>query len=68
MSTLTAPHAPISYDLDGAATATGVSDRTLRNAIASGDLVAHYIGRKPVILRDDLADYVRALPTTKAAS
>lgn len=57
--------APVSYDLAGATRAVGVSERTLRDAIATGDLVAHYIGRKPLIRRADLDAWVRALPTER---
>jgi len=59
--------APVSYDLPGAAAATGVSERTIRDAIARGDLIAHYLGRKPLVMRDELADWVSALPTERAA-
>lgn len=56
---------PISYELVHAAAAVGLSDRTLRDAIADGSLTAHYQGRKPLILRDDLIDWIRSLPTEK---
>lgn len=56
---------PIAFDLQSAAAAVGLSDRTLRDAIADGSLTAHYQGRKPLILRDDLIEYIRSLPTEK---
>ena len=59
--------APVSYDLPGAAAATGVSERTIRDAIRRGDLTAHYLGKKPLVMRDELADWVSALPTERAA-
>lgn len=56
---------PIAYDLRSAAAAVGLSDRTLRDAIADGSLTAHYSGRKPLVLRADLEDWIRSLPTEK---
>lgn len=56
---------PLSYDLTTAAAAVGLSDRTLRDAIADGSLTAHYSGRKPLVLRADLEDWIRSLPTDK---
>lgn len=55
--------AVVSYDLDGAAAATGLSRRELQRAIAVGDLTAHYRGRKPLITPADLAAFVESLPT-----
>lgn len=62
---------PVSYDLDGAAAATGLSERTLRDDIARGDLIAHYGGKgktKPLIEREDLIAYIRSLPTERKAA
>lgn len=62
---------PVSYDLDGAESASGVSRREIQRAIATGDLTAHYVGAKftkPLILRDDLHAWVESLPTTRRAS
>lgn len=62
---------PVSYDLDGAESATGVSRREIQRAITAGDLTAHYVGAKatkPLIRRDDLDAWVESLPTTRRAS
>ena len=59
---------PVSYDIPGAALATGLSERTLRDYIRNGDLAAHYSGTKPVIDRDELRDFIRALPSEKRRS
>lgn len=58
----------ISHDLEGAAEQTKISVRSLQYAVDAGDLVAHYAGEKntkPVFLPEDLADYVRRLPTVR---
>lgn len=57
----------VSYDLAGAAAATGLSVRTLQDAVAAGALLVHYSGRKPVILASDLTDYIASLPTERAS-
>lgn len=55
--------APISYDLAGAAAATGIHERALRDAVRNGDLVALGAkGSKLLFLREHLEDYIRALP------
>lgn len=57
--------APVSFDYDGAAAATGLSRNTIIAAVRAGDLVSHYPeidGRqlaKPVIDADDLRAWVR---------
>lgn len=58
--------AAVSYSLAGAAAASGLSDKTIRNAIVSEDLVVHYSGVKPIILASDLAEWIESLPTEKA--
>lgn len=60
-----APIVPVSYDLARAAAAVGLSERTLRDAIATGDLIAHYLGRKPLIRRADLDAWIESLPTER---
>lgn len=55
--------AAVSYNVAGAVKATGIGDTTIRQAIAENELVAHYVGNKPVILAADLADWIESLPT-----
>lgn len=60
--------ARISYSVAEAAEATGLSEDSIRQAIASGDLVAHYAGRrssKPLIRAVELDSWVAALPTSR---
>jgi hypothetical protein len=63
---------PVSYDLAGAAKATGYSERTISDAIAKGDLVAKTLtdkpGSKKSIRRADLEAWVDSLPTWKPTS
>jgi len=58
----------VSFDIPGAALATGLSETTLRDAVRRGDLAAHYSGTKPVIDRDELRAFIRALPSEKRRS
>ena len=58
---------PLAYDLRGAAVAVSLSERTIRAAVTSGRLLAHYVGVKPVILTTDLIDWVLRLPTDAIA-
>jgi len=59
---------PVSFDLPGAAVATGLSEYTLREAIRKGDLIVNYYGTKPLILRDELQRFVADLPTERKRS
>lgn len=59
----------IAYTIEGAAAATPFSRELIRAAISTGDLVVHYRpgGSHPIILDDDLRDWIRTLPTEKSA-
>lgn len=46
-----------------AAEKVGLSPKTLEQAQAAGDLIAHYIGRKPVYRAADLDAWIESLPT-----
>lgn len=56
----------VSYNIAGAAEASGVSERTISDAIRRGDLIAHTLSTKPgskqLILRRDLEEWVESLP------
>lgn len=56
---------PVSYDLEGAAQALGLSVREVQRAVAEGDLTPHYRGKKPLFKPAELEAFVDALPTTK---
>lgn len=53
----------LAYSLQEAAAATGYSARTLSIAIRRHDLLARYANSKPIILADELQDWLRSLPT-----
>jgi len=71
MSTSTQTPGALSYALEGAATAVGVSKDVIQRAIRAGDLEAHYptIGgrpiAKPVLLASELEAWVRRGPTER---
>lgn len=56
---------PVSFDIPGAALATGLSASRLREYIARGDLAVHYSGTKPVIEREELRAFILSLPSTR---
>jgi len=64
---MTAATMAVSYDVQGAAAATGMSVDVIRRAIRTGDLTAHYPTSKPLILADDLRAWVTAAPTERSA-
>jgi len=58
---------PVSYDVAGAAAATGMSVDVIRRAIRTGALPAHYPTSKPLILATDLHAWVESAPTERTA-
>lgn len=58
----------IAFTIEGAAAATPFSRELIREAINTGDLIAHYRpgGVHPIIIDDDLRDWIRTLPTSPA--
>jgi len=52
----------IAYDINAAAAATSVSDKTIRMAILSGELKARMLGRKYLIQDADLRAWIAGLP------
>lgn len=59
--------AAVSYNMSGAVAATGIGETTIKSAIASGDLIAHYVGVKTVIRAADLDEWIQSLPTERAS-
>ena len=57
--------AQVSYDLRGAAEAAGCGITSIKEAVESGDLTAHYRGTKPLIRAVDLDEWVASLPTSR---
>lgn len=56
---------PVSYSMRGASAATGLSERSVARAIQAGDLPVRYYGTKPLILFEDLREWIRDLPDEK---
>ncbi|MCA0332280.1 MAG: helix-turn-helix domain-containing protein [Actinobacteria bacterium] len=57
----------ISLNTKQAAEATGVSQKTIENAIRRGELIAHYPTSRPLVLLEDLDAWVRSAPTERAS-
>lgn len=57
----------ISYTYAEAAEAVGVSKDVIRRAVAKGDLAPRYITSRPVLLADDLREWVAAAPSERAS-
>lgn len=57
--------APLSYTIDGAVAATGISERQFRRYIADGTLRVRRNGTSIIILRDDLIEFLRELPEAR---
>lgn len=57
----------ISYTIPEAALATGYSETVIRAAIEAEDIEPHYVGTKPVVLADDLTEWIRSLPTARVS-
>lgn len=59
----------VAYSVDEAAAAVGMSPRTIRRAVADGDLKQHIVrGSMPRILRGDLEAWIAAAPTERATA
>jgi hypothetical protein len=52
----------VAYDIKGACIASSIGRTSLYKAMGSGELVARKMGKKTVILHDDLHRFVNALP------
>jgi excisionase family DNA binding protein len=56
----------IAADRVRAAEACGVGTTTIDEAVRDDELIAHYVGTKPVFRAADLDEWIRSLPTEKA--
>lgn len=65
MSDRTVVYDFVAAEKDVAAQKVGLSPRTIDAAQKAGDLVAHYLGRKPVYRAVDLDAWIESLPTEK---
>jgi hypothetical protein len=68
MNSMTAPIAAVSYNIQDAATATGVSADIIRRAIHAGNLPVRYPTSRPVILAADLLRWVEQSPTASGGA
>ena len=57
----------ISYSVPMLAIATGLSESRIKEALAAGDLEAHYSGRKRVVLKEDAQAWIKSLDTELAS-
>lgn len=55
----------VSFTIREAAASVGVSERSLRRAIAGGQLTGRKIGSRLVIPRTDLEEFVRSSPAAR---
>lgn len=59
----------VAYSVDEAADAVGMSARTIRRAVADGELEQHIVrGSMPRILRADLEAWIAAAPTERVSA
>lgn len=55
----------IAYTYTEASEEVGLSDSTLRRAVANGDLSPRFYGSAPIFLHEELLDWVNSLPSEK---
>lgn len=67
MSTRTVVYDFVAAEKRVAAAKVGLSTKTLEEAQQSGELVAHYLGTKPLYRAVDLDAWIESLPTEKPA-
>lgn len=63
--------ARVSYTVAEAVEATGISETTIRAAIADGSLVANYVGArasKPILRAVELDAWIASLPTSRRSA
>jgi excisionase family DNA binding protein len=53
---------PLAFSLADAASAIGVGKSTLHELIATGKLPVRKLGRRSLVLREDLEEYLQGLP------
>ncbi len=59
---------PLAYTIDESCDAARVGRTTLYEEIAAGRLIARKVGRRTIILRDDLKSWLARLAQAKAAA
>ena len=63
-----APASPLAYDIKGAIKEGNVGRSKIFEEISAGRLKARKVGRRTIILREDLVAWLAALPTRQAAA
>jgi len=58
----------LGFSIAEACRESGLGRTTIYQAIANGDLVARKYGRRTVVLRDDLANFLQNLPSIVPAN
>jgi excisionase family DNA binding protein len=56
---------PIAVSITTAADLTGTYKETIHKAILAGELSAHQVGHRVIVLLADLEEWVRGLPTLR---
>lgn len=55
----------IAYTVQEAAASCGVSEPVIRRAVDKGDLTFHYPTSRPVLLAEDLRDWISTAPVER---
>lgn len=55
----------IAYTVQEAAESCGVSEPVIRRAVENGDLTFHYPTSRPVLLAEDLRDWIATAPLVR---
>ena len=61
------PIAPVGFTVEGAVVASGLGRTKLFAAIKQGQLRARKFGRRTIITRDDLTEFLESLPVKEVA-
>ena len=59
--------APVEFTVEGAVAASGIGRTLLFRAIKQGRLRARKLGRRTIVTRDDLAEFLSSLPVKRVA-
>lgn len=61
------PSVAVGLTIEGAVAASGIGRTLIFRAIQKGHLKARKLGRRTIILRDDLAEWLNSLPVKEVA-
>ena len=57
----------VAYGIKEAAAKSGLKPHHIRQALATGELQSHAVGRRTIILRDSLVDFIRGRARPKSS-